>query len=76
MTSSKKARTLLGSVPSKKVALVRDAEAALDGLLDAFDGDVVAAFAADGEVVVLALAVEVHGEGEVLRRRELVAGGA
>ena len=53
-----------------------DAEAALDGLLDAFDGDVVSAFAADGEVVVLALAVEMDGEGEVLGRRELVAGAS
>ena len=48
-----------------------DAEAALDGFLDAFDGDVVSALAADGEVVVLALAVEMDGEGEVLGRREL-----
>ena len=48
-----------------------DAEAALDGLFDAFDGDVVSAFAADGEVVVLALAVEMDGEGEVLGGREL-----
>ena len=49
-----------------------DAEAALDGFADAFDGDVVAAFAADGEVVVLLLAVHVDAEGEVLAGREQV----
>ena len=49
----------------------RDAEAALHSFLDAFNGDVPSALAADGEVVVLALAIEVYGEGEVLRRRKL-----
>ena len=48
-----------------------DAETALDRFLDAFDCDVVSAFAANGKVVVLALAIEVDREGEVLRRREL-----
>jgi hypothetical protein len=63
MTSSKNARTLLGSVPSKKVALVVTRKPRLT--------DVVAAFAADGEVVVLAVAVEMDGEGEVLGGRKL-----
>jgi len=66
MTSSKKVRTLLGSVPSKEGGVRGDAEAALDGLLDAFDGDVPTAFTANGEVVVVALAIEMHGKGEVL----------
>ena len=47
-----------------------DTESALDGFLDAFDGDVVSTFAADREVVMFAIAVEMDGEGEVLRRRE------
>ncbi len=37
-----------------------------DGFLDAFHRDVVSAFAADGEIVVLALAVQVDGEGQIL----------
>src|SRR5215469_4455612 len=49
----------------------RHAEAAPDRFLDALDRYVVSAFAADAEVVVLALAVEVDREREVLRRREL-----
>ena len=61
---------MVGIGAVEECGIGRDAEAALDGLLDAFDSDVPSAFAADGEVVLLALAVEMHGEGEVLRRRE------
>ena len=61
---------MLGSVPSKNVAFGSDAEAALDGFLDSFNSDVLSAFAADGKIVMLALTVEMNGEGEVLRRRE------
>ncbi len=71
ITSSKKCAHAVGIGAVEEGGVGGDAEAALDGLFDAFDGDVVAAFAADGEVVVLALAVEMHGEGEVLGRREL-----
>ena len=39
----------LGSAPSKKVALVGEAEAAANGFFDAFNRDVVDALAADGE---------------------------
>ena len=59
----------IGAVEERRVG--GHAEAALHGLLDAFNRDVVSAFAADGEIVVLALAVEVNREGQVLRRREL-----
>ncbi len=71
ITSSKKRADAVGIGAVEEGGVGGDAEAALDGLLDAFDGDVVAAFAADGEVVMLALAVEMDGEGEVLRGREL-----
>ena len=57
----------MGSVPSKKVALVVTRKPR-DGLFDAFGGDVVAAFAADREVVMLALAVQMDREGQVLAR--------
>ena len=49
-----------------------DAETALEGFLDARDGEIVAAFTADGEIVMLALAVHVDGEGEVFARLEEV----
>ncbi len=49
-----------------------DAETALHRFFDAFDGDVVTALAADGEVVMIAVAIEVNREGEVLGRREFV----
>ena len=49
-----------------------DAEAAVEGFFDAVDGDVVSAFAADGEVVLFALAVEVNGEGQILAGLEEV----
>jgi len=43
-----------------------DAKAAADGLLDAFDSEIPAALAADGEIVLVAPAVEMDGKGEVL----------
>ena len=49
-----------------------DAEAAFDGFLNAVGGDVVGAFAADGEVVVVFLAVHVDGEGQIFARCEKV----
>ena len=42
-----------------------DAEAALYGFADAFDGEFVAAFLADGEIVVLVLPIHVHRKAEV-----------
>src|SRR5664280_897699 len=48
------------------------AEAALQGFLHAVNGDVESAFAADGKVVVLALAVHVHRERQVLAGLEQV----
>ncbi len=47
-----------------------DAEAAGQGFFDGIDRDVVSAFAADCQIVLFALAVEVHAEGQVLARRE------
>ena len=70
--SVKKARTDLESTPSKTVVLVVTRKPRCDGLADRGVGDLVAAFLADGEVVVLLLAVHVDGEGEVLARREEV----
>ena len=49
-----------------------DAEAALERQANAFDGFVVGAFAADRKIVVLALAVHVHGERKILTGREFV----
>ena len=60
----------VGAVEQRGVG--RHAEAALHRFPDAFDRDVVAAFAADGEIVVLALAVHVDGEGQVLAGLEQV----
>ena len=70
--SSKKARTdfRVGAVEQRGVG--GDAEAAAQGFFDRIDGNVVAAFAADGEVVLFALAIEVHAEGEVFARLEEV----
>ena len=48
------------------------AEAALQRLLHALDGHVVAALAADGEIVVFPLAVHVDGESEVFAGLEQV----
>jgi len=71
ITSSKNARTRHGVCTVEEVALVVTREAAPDGLLNGLDGDIVAALTADGEVMMLALAVEMHREGEVLGGREL-----
>ena len=57
--SSKNARTLFGSAPSKSVVFVVTRKPRCTASRIAVDGDLVAAFAADGEVVVLALAVHV-----------------
>ena len=54
----------IGAVEERGVG--GDAEAALQGFFDGVDGDVVSAFAADGEVVLFALAVHVDAEGQVL----------
>ena len=64
--SSKKARTDLGFAPSNSVVLVVTRKPRLQGFFDGIDGDVVSAFAADGEVVLFALAVEVDGERQIL----------
>ncbi len=56
----------------EKSRVGRDAEAALDRLLDGLDGDVVGAIAADGGIMLFLQAVHMHGEGEVLRRLEKV----
>ena len=56
----------------KEGGVGRDAKTAFDRFLDALDSDVVAALAANGEVMMIALAVQMNGEGKVLRRRELV----
>ncbi len=71
MTSSKKPRTLLGSVPSKKVALVVTRKPRLTASLMPFDSEIIAAFAANRKVVMFALTVQMHREGEVLGRRKL-----
>ncbi len=63
-------RVRVGSIEERGVG--GDAEARGDCGLDAVERDVVSAFAADGEVVVLALAVEVNGERQVLARLEEV----
>ena len=60
----------VGAVEQRRVG--RDPEAAFHRFADSFDGDVVAALAADGEVVVLFLAVHVDGEGEIFAGREEV----
>ena len=61
--SSKKARTDLGSAPSNSVVFVVTRKPRLQGFFDGIDGDVVSAFAADCQVMLFALAVEVHAEG-------------
>ena len=58
----------IGAIEKRRIG--GDAEAALDRFANAVDRDVVAAFAADREIVVLALAIHVHGERQVLARRE------
>ena len=70
--SSKKARTLFGFGAIEQSCIGGQAEAALDGLFDAFGCLVVGAFAADGEVVMLALAVHVNDEREIFAGLELV----
>ena len=55
----------------KECGVGRHAETALDCFLDAFERQIVSAFAADGVVVVLAFAIEMDREGQILRRREL-----
>jgi hypothetical protein len=54
----------IGAVEQRGVG--GDAEAEAEGFLDGVDGDVVSTFAADGEVVLFALAIEVDAEGQVL----------
>ncbi len=48
------------------------AKAALQRELDGFDGFVVGAFAANGEIVLFALAIHVNGKGQILAGREEV----
>ena len=69
--SSKNARTLLGSAPSNSVVLVVTRKPR-HRFADAFHRDVVPALAADGEIVVLPLAVHVDGERQILARLEQV----
>ena len=70
--SSKNARTLFGSAPSNSVVLVVTRKPRRTASLMPSTRDVVAALAADGEVVVLALAVHVDAERQVLARLEQV----
>ena len=70
--SSKNARTLLGSAPSKSVVLVVTRKPRFTASLIAFERQVVSAFAADREIVVLVLAVHVDGERQILARLEEV----
>ena len=70
--SSKKRRTLCGIGAVEERGIGRYAEAALQGELDGFDGFVISAFAANSEIVFLALAIHVYGEGQVFAGRELV----
>ena len=58
----------IGAVEQRGVG--GDAEAAAEGLFHGVDGDVVSTFAADGEIVLFALAIEVNAEGQVLARLE------
>jgi hypothetical protein len=67
----KEAADTVGVSAVKEGGVGGDAEAALDGFLDAVDGDVPAAFAADGEVVVIALSVEMDLDGVNSGRRRL-----
>ena len=64
--SSKKARTDFGIGAVEQRGVGGDAEAAAQRFFDRIDRDVVSAFAADGEVVLFALAVEVNAEGQIL----------
>ena len=58
----------IGSVEERRIS--RDAEAAAEGFFDRIDGNVVSALAANRKVMLFALAVEVHAEGQVLTRLE------
>ena len=60
----------IGAVEQRGVGC--DAEAALQRFLDAFDRQIVAAFAANGKIVVFALAVHVNGERQILAGLEEV----
>ena len=64
--SSKNARTLIGIGAVEQRGVGGNTESAAEGFAHAVEGDVVSAFAADGEVVLLALAVHVDGEGQIL----------
>ena len=70
--SSKKWRTLCGSAPSKSVVLVVTRKPRCSGELDRFDGVVVGAFAANGEIVFFALAIHMDGKGQIFAGREEV----
>ena len=60
--SSKKARTLLASAPSNSVVLVVTRKPRLTASRIASGGDVIAAFPANGEIVMFFLAIDVHAE--------------
>jgi hypothetical protein len=62
--------SILGIGPVKQRRIGRDSEAALKRLPNAVDGDFVSPFAADGEIVVLFLSIQVHAERQVLARLE------
>ncbi len=60
----------VGAVEERRVGC--NAEASSNCGANAFQRDIVAALTADGEVVMLALAVDVNGEREILARRKEV----
>ncbi len=68
--SSKKRRTLLGSAPSNSVVFVVTRKPRCQSSLHAFDGYVIAAFAADGKIVMFSFTVHVNREAEVFARLE------
>ena len=62
----------LGIHAIEQRAVGGDAEAGLDGLANRFDGDLIPAFAADRKIVMIALAIQMNREREVLARLEQV----
>src|SRR5215831_20242830 len=60
----------IGAVKQRRVG--SDSETALDRLTNAFDGLIVAAFATNREVVMLALPVDVDGKRQIFARLEEV----
>src|SRR5215470_1817288 len=67
--SSKKARTLLGSAPSNRVVLVVTRKPRFTAALDSL---IVTALAANREVVMFLLAVDVDRKSQILARLEKI----